>query len=641
MTKTETRTRIKKLRDEINHHRYLYHVLNKEDISALALDSLKHELSLLEEEYPDLVTPDSPTQRVAGKALKIFKKARHSSPMLSLKDAFSDSDLYAWESRIKKLTISQFSFYSELKVDGLAVSLIYKDGLFVRGATRGDGLIGEDVTQNLKTIESIPLKLEKSVDCEVRGEVFITKKNFKKFEKEYANPRNLAAGSIRQLDPKIAASRNLSFMAWQVLGEGSQELEHKRLGDLGFRAVSGKFSKSLKGVISHYEKVLKSKDKLDFEIDGLVVGVNDNSVLSDLGVTGKSPRGLIAFKFPGEETTTVVEDIIVQVGRTGALTPVAVLKPVSLKGVTISRASLHNQDEIDRLGVRIGDTVVVRRAGDVIPDVVKVLVNLRPKNSKKFSIPRKCPICGFKVKKIEAIHYCENPKCFAQEKEKIIHFVSRKAFDIEGLGGKIIEQLLSEGLIHDQADLFSLKEGDLVTLERFGEKSAKNIITSIDSSRKIELHRFLYSLGIRNVGEETSFDLANHFGSLGGLRDASLEELESIADVGPIVAKSIKSWFFSSRSLLKKLKSAVEIKNPKRVLGKLKGLTFVLTGELDSITRDEARERIRILGGNVSSSVSVNTNFLVAGKNPGSKYTKGQELGIKIIDERGFIKKTS
>ena len=641
MTKGEALKRIKKLRSEIDHHRYLYHVLNKEEISEEALDSLKHELATLEGEYPDLVTPDSPTQRVAGRALKIFKKASHSSPMLSLGDVFSGDELSLWEGRIKKLTSSELSFFSELKIDGLAVSLIYQNGLFVRGSTRGDGLVGEDVTQNLKTIESIPLRLKKSIDCEVRGEVFIAKSNFKKFSKEYANPRNLAAGSIRQLDSKITASRNLSFMAWGLLGEDNQELEHKKLESLGFKAVPGESSKDLDGVVRYYKKILKTKGKLDFEIDGLVVGVNDNKVLTSLGVAGKSPRGMIAFKFPGAETTTIVEDIIVQVGRTGALTPVAVLKPVSLKGVTISRASLHNQDEIDRLDVRIGDTVVVRRAGDVIPDVVKVLVNLRPKKSKKFKILKNCPICGFKVKRVEAIHYCENPKCFAQEKQRIIHFVSRRAFDIEGLGEKIIEQLLAEGLIHDQADLFSLKEGDLVSLERFGEKSAKNAVDSILGSRKVGLDRFLYSLGISNVGEETSIDLANHFGSLGGVRGASLEELENIPDVGSIVAKSIKKWFSSNGELLKKLESEVEIKNPKKVGKKLKGLIFVLTGELDSLSRDEARDRIRGLGGDVSSSVSKNTDFVVAGKNPGSKYTKGQELDIKIIDEREFIKKTS
>lgn len=661
MDKASARARAKKLKDEIAHHRYLYHVLDRQEISDAALDSLKHELAELESRYPDLVTPDSPTQRVSGKALEKFRKVRHDVPMLSFNDVFSLEELEEWQARLKKLApADKFEYFAELKFDGLAVSLEYEKDRFSVGSTRGDGVVGEDVTQNLKTIESIPLKLRKNEykaeKIEVRGEVIMQKETFerinaeqrKKGEPEYANPRNIAAGSIRQLDPKVAASRRLEFMAYDLvtdLGENTHAEKHEILNDLGFK--TDKFAKtcrSLEEAEEFKEQAVKMRDKLDYWIDGIVVQVNDNGLYQKLGVVGKAPRAAIAYKFPAEQATTVVEDIQVQVGRTGALTPVAHLKPVEVAGTTVSRATLHNEDEIRRLGLKIGDTVIVEKAGDIIPDIVKVLKKLRPKNAKGFRFPEKCPACGSAVerKEGEAAHYCTNPDCFAREKLRIHHFISKKGFDIDGLGPKIIDQLIDEGLISSPADIFNLEEGDLEPLERFAEKSAQNLVEAIQDSKDIPLNRFIYALGIKGVGEETAMDLANYFGSIEKISRASEEELEKIYAVGEVVAKNIFKFFQDEKNikLMEDLeKAGVRIKNPKISKNKkLEGKSFVLTGALENMTRDQAEERIRMRGGNVSSSVSKKTDYVVAGADPGSKYGKARSLGVTIISEKDLEK---
>jgi DNA ligase (NAD+) len=671
MTKQEAKKRIAKLRKVIHRHSYLYHVLDKPEISDAVFDSLKHELKKLEDEYPDLITADSPTQRVSGKALDKFVKVKHKARMLSLEDVFYPEELTAWQERLQKLApAKKFDYFAELKVDGFAVSLVYRNGVFVEGSTRGDGRIGEDVTQNLKTIESIPLKLEirqklpsaiqkkteqliKQGEIEVRGEVYMAAKAFEKINQErqkqdlplYANPRNTAAGSIRQLDPKVAASRQLDFLAYDIvtdLGQKTHQEEHQVAKALGFRTDEGEYCPNLDKVIDFWQEVAKKREKLPYQIDGVVVNVNSSELFDKLGVVGKAPRAAIAFKFPAKETTTIIEDIAVQVGRTGALTPVAILKPVQIGGTTVSRATLHNEDEIKRLGLKIGDTVVIQRAGDVIPQVVKVIKKLRSGKEKDFKMPKKCPVCGQPTVKPkgEAVFRCSNKQCGAQQKRRIIHFVSKKAFDIDGLGPQIVNQLMDEGLVADPSDIFSLAEGDLTPLERFAEKSAANLIKAINQKRKISLSRFIYALGIRHVGEETAFALARHFNNLEKLEKAGQEELFKIKDVGEVVAKSIFNWFNDKGNLRfweRLLKSGIEIEKMKAIKKKLSGKTFVLTGELEKLTRDQAEDRIRELGGDVSGSVSKNTDLVVAGKEPGSKYDKAKKLGVKIINEEEFL----
>jgi len=665
MRKEQAKQRIDKLKKLINYHRYLYHVLDRQEISDSALDSLKKELFDLEKKFPEFITPDSPTQRVGGEPLDKFEKVRHPEPMLSFNDAFSEKDMKEWLERIFKLLTEEekkeIDFYCELKIDGLAIELIYKNGILKTGSTRGNGIIGEDVTQNLKTIEAIPLRLREEEikvpkEVVVRGEVFIPKKEFEKVNREqkkknlptYANPRNLAAGSVRQLDPKITASRRLDSFAYELItdfGAKTHQQKHEILKKLGFKTnPHNRYCENLEKVFEFHKYAQKIREKLDYEIDGIVVIVNSNKIFKKLGVVGKAPRGAIAFKFPLKQTTTVVKNIRVQVGRTGVLTPVAYLKPVKLGGVTISRATLHNEDEIKKLDVRIGDTVIVGRAGDVIPDIIKVLPELRTGKEKKFKMPKKCPVCGAKVEKKagEVAYYCTNQNCFARQKEYFYHFVSKGAFDIEGLGPKIVDQLLSEGLVSSPADLFVLKKGDLLPLERFAEKSAENLIKAIQERKEITLPRFIYALGIRNVGEETARVLAEHFCTLENLRKATLEELEKIKDIGPVVAKSIFNWFSLERNIkfLERLKEAgVSIKyqktKPKRQ--KLTGKIFVFTGALATMTREQAKEKIRELGGEVSESVSKKTDFVVVGKDPGSKYEKAKKLGIKIINEQEFL----
>lgn len=690
MTRSEAKKRIEKLKKEINYHRYLYHVLDRQEISDAALDSLKKELFDLEQKYPEFITPDSPTQRVGGKPLPEFKKVKHRVRMLSFNDAFSKDDMFDWVERMRRYLKEErveFDFYCEPKIDGLAISLVYKNGIFSIGSTRGDGITGEDVTQNLKTVHDIPLKIEKvekkfaqklitsphekglekkvekilkeinlqQQELEVRGEIYMEKKDFEALNLEqkkrglptYANPRNVAAGSIRQLDPKVTARRKLRCFVYDIvtpLGYETHEEEHLLLRMLGFRTNPyTRYAKNLNEVFAYHKEWMEKRERLPFEIDGVVVIVNNNKLFERLGVVGKAPRAAIAFKFPGKEATTQILDIKVQVGRTGALTPVAVLKPVNVGGVTVSHATLHNEDEIKRLGVKIGDTVIIQRAGDVIPDVVKVLPRLRTGKEKEFHMPKKCPVCGSPVvqPKGEVAYYCTNKDCFAQTWRRIIHFTRKPAFNIEGLGPKIIDQLFKNELISDPADLFVLTEGDLMPLERFAEKSAKNLIEAIQKSKKIDLARFIFALGIRHVGEETARDLALHFGSLEKLAKASFEEINAVPNIGDVVAKSIYEYFRDRKNLKfinKLLRYGVLIQKPVKVKKVLAGKTFVITGTLETMSREQAKEKIRSLGGKISSSVSKKTDFVVVGKAPGSKYEKAKKLRIKILGEKEFLK---
>jgi len=667
--------RIEKLKEVINYHRYLYHVLNKQEISPEALDSLKHELYKLEKDNPEFITSDSPTQRVEGIVSKGFSKVEHKLPMLSIEDIFSKEELLDWEKYIKRLTpFEENEYFAELKIDGFAVSLIYKNGIFIRGATRGNGKIGEDITQNLRTIESIPLKLFLHKDpggdlktvrenlkkiiskgeIEIRGEVYMEKKDFEKFnderqkkgEEPYANPRNLAAGSIRQLDSKLVAKRPLKFLAYDLVtdvGQKKHSEEHEILPILGFNTDQGKKLKSLEEIVFFKEDIEKKREKLPFQIDGIVISVDDNFIFKKLGVAGKSPRGIRAFKFSPKQATTQILDIKIQIGRTGTATPVAFLKPAQVSGTLISRATLHNEDQIKRLGVKIGDTVVIERAGDVIPAVVKVLPELRNGKEKEFKMPEVCPICDFRLikKKGEVSRRCPNLNCQARKRENFYHFSSKKAFDIKGLGPKIIDKLMDEKLISKIPDIFTLKEGDLLPLERFAEKSAKNLVSSIEKSKTIFLAKFIYSLGIFHVGEETAIDLASFFGDIEALERASRDDLEKIPDVGPEVSKSIFNWFRlkNNLNLIKELLSlGISILPPEKTGKDLQGQSFVLTGTLKNITRPEAEKKIRLLGGHPLNSISKATDFLVLGDNPGSKLEKAKLLGVRIIQEKEFLK---
>jgi DNA ligase (NAD+) len=696
MDKKTAKERIEHLKKVINYHRYLYHVLDKQEISDAALDSLKKELFDLEQQYPDLITLDSPTQRVAGKPLKAFKKVRHERPMISFNDAFSEQDMRDWLERLENYLGYSFlkaksskltaPFYCELKIDGLAIELIYENGVFSQGATRGNGLIGEDVTQNLKTIEAIPLKILEPAEVRknlekaglnyksyilnpnhlvVRGEAFITKKEFekinkqqeKKDEKLYANPRNIAAGSIRQLDPKITAGRHLDSFAYDIitdLGQKTHEEEHLILKAFGFKTnPDNKPASNLKEIFSfrnHWEEKEK-REKLSFEVDGIVVILNDNKTFENAGVIGKAPRAAIAYKFSPKEAETIVENVEVQVGRTGVLTPVAILKPVAVGGITITHSTLHNFDEIERLGLKIGDTVIISRAGDVIPKVTKVLKELRTSKEKTVKIPTHCPVDGSKIVKEGVIYKCSNPNCGARHRQSLKHFVSRSAFDIRGLGPKIIDRFLDESLINDAADIFELKERDIAVLERFGEKSSQNIVSEIQAHKVVALPRFIYALGILHVGEETANLLAQKIKDRNKIKikelinfykNLSLEDLQQIPDIGPKVAQSIFDWFHNEKNIkfLEKLeKVGVEIEIPKleSKSSKLKAKSFVLTGTLESMSREQAKEKIRSLGGDISESVSKNTGFVIVGAEPGSKLKKAKELGVKTITEKEFL----
>lgn len=684
MNHREAEVRIEKLRKEIDRYRYAYHVLDRELISADALDSLKKELFDLEHTFPDLITPDSPTQRVAGKPLPAFRKVRHESPMISFNDAFSEEDMREWLERLRNYLEVKLmpSFYCELKIDGLAIELVYENGVLVQGSTRGDGITGEDITQNVKTIEAIPLRLAtpgeaaehlKQEGCDpkrfnleskrliVRGEVFISSREFDRVNKEqgkkglklYANPRNIAAGSLRQLDPKVTAARKLDSFQYAIvndIGQKFHEEEHAILKAFGFKTnPNNKPAKSLKEVFEFRNHWETHRNSLVYEIDGIVVIVNENAVFQKGGVVGKAPRAAIAYKFSPREATTVVERIKVQVGRTGALTPVAELRPVNVGGITITHATLHNSDEIERLGLKVGDTVVVSRAGDVIPQIMKVLTEFRTGKEKKFSMPTRCPVDGSPVVHEGAIYRCGNPACAARHRETLYHFVSRNAFDIRGLGQKILDKFLDEGLISDAADIFSLKEGDIAALPRFGEKSAENIMREVEARKSVSLERLLYSLGILHVGEETARTLARSFRSetiqdlVRRGKEMTLETLQELPDVGPKVAESVYHWFHEEKNIdvLKRLeKAGVKILREKSAAkhAPLLGKTFVLTGTLSRMTREEAKEAIRRGGGETSESVSKKTDYLVAGENPGSKLMMAEKLGIAVLDEKAFLK---
>lgn len=656
MTKTEANQRIQKLRQEINHHRYLYHVLDKQEISDAALDSLKHELTTLEDQFPDLVTPDSPTQRVGGQPLPKFKSVQHATRMLSLQDIFTVEELHQWAKRNQKIIPGKYEYFAELKIDGVAVSVVYQDGRLVQAATRGDGTTGEDVTQNIKTIEAIPLTTVEPHHgrLEVRGEIYMLKKDFAAMNKKraregqalFANPRNVSAGSIRQLDPAIARSRPLRFFAWEITDGAATTTraeEYKLLQTLGFPVPpQAKLCTSLAEIEKYIADAATKRLKHPFQVDGLVIKINDVAVSKRLGIVGKAPRGSVAFKFAAEEATTVVEDIVVQVGRTGALTPVAHLQPVSVAGTTVSRATLHNADEIKRKDVRVGDTVVIHKAGDIIPEIVQVLPNLRPARTRPFRMPRKCPVCRSPVTQDEdgVVVRCSNPDCFLRQREKILHAVGRSAFDIEGLGEKIVEQLVWEGLIEDPADLWDLAEGDLIPLERFAEKSAQNLITEIANRKTITLSRFLVALSIPHVGIVTAQQITRRFGTRAKLLAASVADTGSIEGVGTKTAPAIHKFLHSAatKKLLAKYDRVGLIIKPEKSSGPLSSKTFVFTGSMPGMTRDEAKQKVQQLGGLIGSTVGAKVDYLVAGEDPGSKIEKAKKLGIRVLTPEQFKK---
>ncbi len=671
MTATDkTKQRVKKLRELIEYHRHLYHVEDKQEISEEALDSLKKELFDLEQKYPELVTPDSPTQRVAGDIAEGFKKVRHKVSQWSFNDAFSAKEMYEFDGRIKRMlkqkAINKIPTYScELKIDGLKVILEYKNGVLVQAATRGDGKVGEDVTANVRTIESVPLKLPKSVDIIVEGEVYITKSRFKfinkeqrdRGEQEYANPRNLAAGTLRQLDPKVVAERKLSIFVYDIAKIEETKDIQKPLTQIAELELASKLGFKVNRHYAHFDKMddvlhywqqwQKKKDKEDYWIDGVVVKVNEVELQEVLGYTGKAPRFAIALKFPAEQVTTVVEDIVLQVGRTGVLTPVAHLRPVLVAGSIVSRATLHNEDEIKRLDVRVGDTVILQKSGDIIPDIIEVLKDLRTKDSKPYKWPTKVEACGGngEIERIEgqAAWRCKNKNSFDQLVRKIEYFASKKCFDIDGFGSKVAEQLVRAELVQSFDDIFTLQKGDILELEGFAELSAENLLKAIDGAREITFARFLTALSIPQVGEETAIDLANHFNTLESLQSASIEDLQEVEGVGEVVAQEIVNYFANPehKKMLNRLLAQITILNTPTKLGgstaKFAGNTVVITGTLDTLSRDEAKALVREYGGKVAGSVSKNTDLVLAGESAGSKLERAKELGVKIINEREFL----
>ncbi|RKG70630.1 NAD-dependent DNA ligase LigA [Corallococcus sp. CA054B] len=661
--KAEARARA--LRQELAHHNHRYYVLDAPEISDAQYDTLMRELQGLEEQYPQLVTPDSPTQRVGGAAVEDFGQVVHTTQMLSLANIFDDAGLTEFDDRIRKLTgLSQVGYVCEPKLDGLAISLRFEDGRFVQGATRGDGTTGEDVTGNLRTIKSLPLELfpQDGVKVprrlEVRGEVFIRKEDFRKLNEKreeageslFANPRNAAAGSLRQLDPRETAARPLSVYLYEcVPGDGvpafkthTQKLEY--LKTLGLPINRYQHADGADGVRQRYDESLKGRHALPFEVDGMVVKVDDEDLRRRLGQVSKSPRWAVAYKFPPEEESTTVEDIGIQVGRTGALTPVAHLKPVKVGGVTVSRATLHNEDELRRKNVRKGDTVFVRRAGDVIPEIVSVVLSKRPEDSQPFTFPTHCPVCGAVAAKDEdgAIIRCTGASCPAQLVEKVRHFASRIAMDIEGLGDKLAMQLVTSGQVKTFADLFALTRDSLLKLERMGEKSADNLLASIEGSKNTTQRRFLYSLGIRHVGDSTARALAEAFPEVKSLFTASLEDISRVKDVGPVMAQVIHTFFQEpqNQAAIQALLDAGVHPAPPAVAtgGPFVGKTVVLTGTMERLAREQAKEEIERRGGKVSGSVSRKTDFVVAGEDAGTKLKKAQELGVRILDEQAFLK---
>jgi DNA ligase (NAD+) len=655
MQKNEAAKRVEKLREEIARLRYAYHVKNEPGVTDDVYESLTRELKELLEKYPEFEDPNAPENRVAGKPLDKFEKVRHSTRMLSLNDVFNEEELHDWEKRIKKLlpASAKPNYFCEIKFDGLAVSLIYENGKFVRGATRGDGTIGEDITENLKTIKSLPLFIKNAPPVlEVRGEALMSKTTLEELNKIqtsrgeilFANTRNAAAGSLRQLDPRLAAKRNLDFVAYDIAGGeyASHSEEHSLLRELGFKMGEEEaICENLEEVLAFIKKFEGKRASYPYGTDGVVISVNNSRLQETLGVVGKAPRYMAAYKYPAERATTIVKNIFVNVGRTGVLTPVAELEPTLVAGSTVSKATLHNMDQIERLGLKIWDTVVIQKAGDVIPEVVEVLVGLRTGKEKKFKMPERCPECETKVIKDRLVaHICPNKNCPAKNERYLEHFV--QVLEIYELGPKNLRRFKDEGLITDAADIFVLKKEDIALLERFGEKSAENIVAEIKAKKKVSLSRFLWALGILHVGEETARDLAREFGSLEKVMKASKEEINAVENIGPAVSESVLSYFQDKNNIhfIEKLKKngVVVEKEPKKAGGKFKGMTFVLTGTLAGMSREIAKERILAHGGKVSGSVSSNTAYVVTGENPGSKLTSAQKLGVKILSEEEFLK---
>ena len=648
--------RVDKLRNLINDYRYHYHVLDESIMSEAAADSLKHELSQLEEKYPELITPDSPTQRVAGKALDKFQKVTHAERMISLADVFSEDEVREWLDRIAKLGAINPELFVDIKMDGLAMALIYEDGLLKQAVTRGDGRVGEDVTMNVRTIENIPLRIPQKEHTEVRGEVVIFKKDFDdlnaqqraKGKPEFANPRNLAAGSIRQLDPKVAASRPLRFMGYDMVSPNLDTNAHvyEKLRELGFR-ISGqqKIYHDLRGAMDFINSLNETRQDLPFNTDGAVIRVNDRKVYQALGIVGKTPRAAIAFKYPAEEATTVVKDIVISIGRTGAATPVAVFDPVQVAGSTVRHASLHNADEIARLDVRVGDTVVIYKAGDIIPQINRVLTELRPKETDAFdyekALREQYPELDFERPAGEVVYRVKGSNTDEILKRAIEYYASKPALNIEGLGEKNVEALVDAGLVGSIADLYTLTAGQVQELERFAEVSAHKLVDNIQASKNPPLARFITAIGIRHIGSQTAIDLAAYFKSFDALRDASEAELLGLPGIGKIVAESILAFFSDddNLALLDRLKElGVNPVYQDTSGGRLNGLSFVVTGTLDSMGRDAAAEKIRALGGEFHSSVVKNTKYLVAGHNTGkSKLEKAAKYGTEVINETRFL----
>jgi DNA ligase (NAD+) len=677
MNLKEAKQRSEKLKAEIREIDYAYYVLDNPIVSDAVWDTLKKELTKIESEFPELVTLDSPTQRIGGKALGKFQKIKHTEPKYSIDDVFSFDEILEFDRRVKrylkKKIDEKIGYTVELKIDGLNVTFIYKKGILTKAVTRGDGTVGEDVTHTIRTVRNVPLKLRREIDVEVGGEVYMPISSFEDLNKKaqkgqlknvaiggFANPRNAAAGTVRQLDPKVVSERELRVWGWSVLTNDTFENQFDKMNFLkkiGF-PVDSHLEKvtSIDGVEKYLEKIDELRKKLDFGVDGVVIKVNDLKEQKKLGFTARHPRWACAFKFPAEQATTKVLDIKIQVGRTGKMTPVVHLEPVFVAGSTVSRATLHNKDEIGRLGVKIGDTVVIQKAGDIIPDIVKVLANLRDGKEKDFLWPNVCPSCGQKIfrKKGEVDYFCENDNCPSRHRENLYHFVAKNSFNIDGLGPKIIDQLLDGDLINDAADIFKLKKIDLHNLERFADKSIENLIENIEKAKKVLVTKFIFALGIRNVGEETAdliisdlirknkvFD-NNNF--LVQIKNISIDELVLMDGVGEVVAKSFVDFFQDEKNIKmiqRMFDAGVLVLMPEKNVQKnieVSDKTFVLTGTLSEMSRDRAKELIKKNGGKISSSISVQTDFLLIGEKPGSKFEKAKTLGVKILKENDFLK---
>ncbi|MBB71293.1 MAG: DNA ligase (NAD(+)) LigA [Legionellales bacterium] len=665
MASSSLKQQVNALREQLNQYNYQYYVLDEPMVPDAEYDRLLNELKTLEQEHPELITPDSPTQRVGAEPLKAFQQVTHAVPMLSLDNAFSVEEATAFNRRLQDRlkSTAEIAFTCEPKLDGLAVSLLYEDGHLIQGATRGDGAVGEDITSNVRTVPSIPLVLRGDYPkrIEVRGEVYMPKAGFNelnerakaKGEKVFANPRNAAAGSLRQLDPKITATRPLAIYCYGIGVVEGMTLPDKHSDILAFlRSIGLRVNEEIdtvKGIdacLRYYETILNKRASLGYDIDGVVYKVDDLALQAQLGFVSRAPRWAVAHKFPAEEEITVIEEVEFQVGRTGSLTPVARLKPVFVGGVTVSNATLHNMDEITRKDVHIGDVVIIRRAGDVIPEVVSVVKQRRSKSVKPVRLPKQCPVCGSDVTRTpgEAVARCNGGLyCSAQRKEAIKHFAARKAMDIDGLGDKLIEQMVNLDLIKTIADLYALDLQQLAGLERMAMKSAQNIIDALEKSKQTTLAKFLYALGIREVGEATARSLANHYGNLPDIMKATEEELQQISDVGPIVASHIHAFFQQTHNLeiIGALQAAgihwPDVSKPSSDAQPLAGLTYVLTGTLSTMTRDEAKDKLQALGAKVSGSVSKKTHCVVAGEAAGSKLTKAEQLGVEVMDEAGLL----